>query len=149
MSVSLMDDVFNRLTYLDNGVPYNPLIHLFFFQTLAMGVAYVFFGGTETVMASVLFYESVKTIGGLSVSLWGVCALVLTLANTLAIYLRRGVELTAFAGFLLWLYAFIIYFAGAFYFQVIAGAIVNLIFWMWFYLRVRKYNRVTNAVVKN
>jgi hypothetical protein len=130
-----------NLVYRPDGSPINPLAHLFFYITFVFGAAYVFFGDTAPVQASILFIESKSQFNSSVLSIWGVAAIITTMLNTWLI----GSENTknshwgAMLGFLLWMYAFLVYALGGFWFQLLATAIPNLAFWAWYYFAIIRY----------
>jgi|SRR6478736_6865629 len=132
-------ELYYRATHRPDGTYINPLTHIFFYMTFVFGVAFTFFGYTDTVREAVLFSESQRQFGSWVLSAWGICAMLVTVLNTTMIVFRKGWYFVPVLGFALWLYAVMIYLMGDFYFQILVAAVPNLLFWGWWYIRVRRY----------
>lgn len=130
-----------RLTHNRDGEALNPLIHIFFFTTLIYGVSFTFFAWTDSVHESVLYQHTEQTFGRLPLPIWGVCAMLVVVLNTWAIYSRHRSWLgkSGMLGFGVWLFALFIYLQDGLWFQLLAGAVPNLAFWSWYYMRVKWY----------
>jgi hypothetical protein len=128
-----------RLTHNRDGERLNPLIHIFFYVMLVNGIFFTFFTGFDTVQESVLYQHTRDAFGTLPLPFWGTCAILVTVGNTWAILYRKVKTISwfALAGFAVWLFAFIIYLQDGLMFQLLAGAVPNLIFWTWYYFRVK------------
>src|SRR6478752_8675686 len=131
----MIKEFYYRATHKPDGSYFNPLAHIFFYNTFVFGVAFTFFGNTDTVRNAVLYTESAKQFGPWALSAWGVCAMIVTLWNTYTIVARKPSYGPALLGFALWMYAVLIYAMGDFYFQILVAAVPNLLFWGWWYIR--------------
>lgn len=127
-----------RIAYLPNGAKFNFLAHIFMYVTFAFGFAYTFFGETDSVGASILYKTTSQDFGSLSLSVWGICAMLFSIGN-LAVVVFRIFPLARWAamlGFALWLFAGLVYLQDEFWFQLAVGAVPNMIFWTWYYINV-------------
>lgn len=140
----------HRITYRPDGVRRNSLSYIFFFQTLAFGVAYTFFGHTDTVSNSILYVETQNAFGFIPLPIWGVCAMLVTVANIAGILTEKVsvVKSSALVGFMLWLFASIVYLLSDSYFQLAVGGFVQVYFWIWYYFRVGRFARNIAPVVQ-
>ena len=138
---SHMKNVVYRLTHNRDGDPLNPLIHIFFFITFVNGIAFTFFTGTHTVATTALFEQTVHMFGTMPLPIWGLLAIAAALINWLAIVTRhrRFLGYAGMLGWAVWLFTFFIYLFGGLWFQVFAATIPNMIFWVWYYFRVKWY----------
>lgn len=141
-----MNEFIHNLVYRIDGKRVHPLSHIFFFITFVFGFCFLFMGDTTTISSLILYTESAKDFGAWALSLWGVCAMLITVLNTLAIGLHsKFVTGTAMLGFGLWAYALVVYLAGGFWFHVLVVAVPNIWFWAWYYIQVtflkRKYEK--------
>ena len=142
--MELLKSIFYRATHKPDGTYINPLAHIFFYITFVFGMAFTFFGKTDTVREAVLYSESQRQFGEWSLSVWGVCAMLVSVWNTYIIIARKPNSFGAMLGFALWLYAVLIYLSGDFYFQILVAAVPNLIFWGWWYIRLSRYFRISS-----
>jgi hypothetical protein len=134
-----LKDFAYRLSHDRDSVRLNPLIHIFFYITLVNGIFFTFLTGIDSVQQSVLYVHTKQAFGTTPLPFWGVCAILVTVVNTWAIYTRRRrtIANSGLAGFAVWLFAFIIYAQDLLWFQMLAGAVPNLAFWTWYYFRVK------------
>lgn len=121
---------------------HNILMHPFFLITAAYGIALVFFPGTAPVQATVLYTLTTTHLPDVTVSIWGLAAVAITVVNIIGIFVRnrflgRGVAL---GGISLWIYAFFLYAFYGFFLQVFIVAIPNTLFWFWYYYTIGKYH---------
>jgi len=122
----------------------NPLMHIFFLISLvfgfAFGIAPEFFGADQTV----LFKETELNYWDGITSLWGLGLIVVTLSNTVVLLTRwRWLgSPTAWTGFFLWLYAMLVYLQEGFWLGLFGAALPNILFWAWYYGKVKMYHRV-------
>lgn len=132
-----MRKVIDRLTVV-NGHRISFLAHLFMFQTLVLGVAFAFFGGTSGAEASVLYTLTQVYLPNFATSLWGLAAVGITVLNTVAIYFRNYTlaRVASMGGFVIWLYAAVIYATGLFWLQMFVPAVVNMAFWGYLFIFV-------------
>ena len=141
--MELLKSLLYKATHKPDGEYINPLAHVFFYITFIFGAAFTFFGYTDTVRTAVLYAQSERQFGSWSLSAWGVCAMIVTVWNTYIIIARKPNSAGAMLGFMLWLYAVLIYLSGDFYFQILVAAVPNLIFWGWWYIRLRRFFRIS------
>ena len=131
-----------RMVYRNPGVYHNPLMHPFLLITAATGIAFVFFGHTEPVQASVLYQLTLAHLPDISASIWGVVAMLLFVTHLVAVQVRKpwlGAIVT-WTGFGLWLYATLLFALYGFWLQFFTGGIPNLFFWTWYLLFVKTYH---------
>lgn len=144
--MTLFEKVWFRFTKCDSGDYLNPLMHLFLLITLVFGIAFVFFGDTTSVQASVLYMNSAEWFGW---NQFGLSCLAAMVAHTASFMLRGKWNLyllpTAMAfGFFAWLYASIIYLDGGFFFQFAVACFPNLLFWVWYSFQFSRRARGKN-----
>lgn len=146
-----MKRFFRNLVYERPGKFHNPLMHPFLLITAVMGLSFVFFHGTGPVEASVLYQLTVGHLPDVAVSIWGVIALVLTLAHIVAIQVRKRWlgSIVTWTGTLLWLYATILYALFGFWLQVFTAGVPSLFFWIWYSIYVTDYHDVEDKLKDN
>lgn len=132
----------NNLIYVSEDKYINPLIHVFFYVTLAVGMAFVFFPDVTGAVDSRLYELTTVADGSHATSLWGIGALIVTAANFIAYAYRKPWlgPLVSMAGFMLWFYAFWIYASGGFLYGALVTSLPNMVFWAWQFVQVRKYH---------
>lgn len=130
-----------KVTHRPDGTYFNPLVHIFFYITFVFGFSFTFLNDTENIKNVILFAQSEKSIGYFVISVWGVAAMLITIANTYSVVNRKFSPAPALLGFMLWLYAGVIYGMTGFYFQLAVVGVPNLIFWGWYYVQIRAYGR--------
>lgn len=121
-------------------------LYLMMAYTLSMGVAFVFFGNTTSVQASVLYNLTTDIALVPAVSLWGVAAIAavgLTAFNLLARY-RPISSWGPILGYLVWVYAAVVYLTHGFWLQFIA-AFIWLCFWALHHVRLIGYRHAVDA----
>lgn len=133
----------DRLIYRAPGELHNPLMYPFLLITLAMGISFVFFSGTDPVQASVLYQLTIGHLPDASTSIWGVVAMSVAVVHLIAIQVRRAWlgSLVTMAGVLLWLYATLIFGIYGYWLQFFTAALPSLFFWVWYYFFVKEYHR--------
>jgi hypothetical protein len=107
-----------------------PLVFLFLLTSLSYAVGFTLFGGTEAVGKSSLF-KAMENVDTSIPHLWGAILLV-ALAFTLGgIYFRRSmvISLAAIAGFMLWLFATLIYALEHNWLTMISVSFTSMCFW--------------------
>lgn len=138
-----MKKYLKRLVWRTEDELLNPLSHVFFFVALVFGLAFAFFPVVSGASQTVLYVLTKFSVGSTVSSVWGVCLVLLTLANTSMLIFRprcMGGTVAA-AGFMLWGYAAIIYSYGHFWLGLLGLAVPNLVFWGWYYFMVKDYHR--------
>lgn len=130
-------------THVSDDTPQNPLMYLFFLETLAWGVAFTFFRESYTVTEAVLYTQTLATFGATAASVWGIAAIAVVVLSLVGIcYRKRWLgEMVTLGGFSVWSYATFLYVIDGFLLQFFAIALPNLLFWVWWFLRVKAYNR--------
>lgn len=145
--------LFNRSCRCDTGELLNPLMHVFIFVQLVFGSAFLFFGDTNTVQSSVLYQQTLSWGPG-TVNMWGLIGFLVPILHLFGVVIRGkfGIQLMRLAlagGFFIWLWAVVLYVQDDFWFQLLAGAVPNLSFWIWYawqwYIR---YKHPYDATVK-
>lgn len=110
-------------------------MHVFLFITFVFAIAFLFFGYTDTVQASVLYSQTISIDN--AINLWAIVGLVAVAANYIGLIIRNRfgmalMQVSWISGFYMWLWASVIYIQGAFFLQFFAAALPLLIFWMWY-----------------
>jgi hypothetical protein len=111
-------------------------MHLFIFMTFVFGFSFTFFSHTNTVQSSIL-YAQTQNFSGSALNTWGVIAMLAPICHIVGLLIRgkygiHFMQAAMYGGFYVWLWAFIVYVSGDFWFQVAAGAVPNLLFWVWY-----------------
>lgn len=136
--------VWQKLVELDSsGTKVNPLIYPFLLTTFAYGLGFTAFVGSSSVNASNL-YLALESLSVAFPLIWGACALTVVALAALVILRRRmhgfG-HLTGLLGAAVWIFALIGYIIAGGWLFVFAIAIPNLLFWVWFYIRLAFFKR--------
>lgn len=137
----MIKSIWYRLMHNREGWPLNPLIYIFFYLTAVNGIFFTFLTSLDTVQQSVLYQHTRDAFGTMPLPIWGVCAMLAVAINLTAI-LGRHRKLLGYGGMLgfgVWLFAGFIYVQDLLWFQALVGAVPNLIFWAWYYFRVKWY----------
>lgn len=135
----------NRFTKCDSGLYLNPLMHVFMFILLAFTVAFLFFGETDSVQASVLYQQTVM-IDDIAVNAWAAAGALAIFLHTAGMLFRgkwgiKMLKFAIFAGFYVWLWAAVVYLQDGYWFQFFANALPNIAFWTWYAWQYRRrYN---------
>jgi hypothetical protein len=143
----MLSKYWHRLVYRSEGNKVPFLIYPFLFMTAVPGIAYTFFGGSQTVQASILYGLTAVQLGTVGVSVWGIAcmaAVVIALVNILMRKKWAG-RTAPVLGFMVWTYALIVYLTNGFYYQLLVFALPQVVFWVWHYLRVEDYWRNFDA----
>lgn len=139
-----MKKYFHRLIYRTENKKHNFLMHPFLLMTASYGVALTFFQHTAPVQQSILYTLTVTSgvIPHNALSVWGIVALVVTVFNFVGIMVRNKALGTAVSmgGFMLWVYAFMVYAMYGYWLQVFFAAIPNLMFWGWYYITINRFH---------
>lgn len=130
------------MTKCNSGLTLNPLMHVFIFLTLAFSVAFLFFGDTTSVSASILYIETIGVTQS-ALNLWAIIGIATVTSHLTGLLIRGKIgdflmRITWFGGFYMWLWAAVIYIGAGFWFQLIVAAVPNLLFWTWYAWQWRK-----------
>lgn len=145
-----VEQCWDRLTKCDTGQRFNPLMHVFMFLLLAFSLGMLI--GDPSVMATELYSQTAE-IGLNAVNLWGAVGVITLIFHTAGMLIRGrwGPHLLRFAvfgGCYVWLWAAVIYIMGGFWFHLVANALPNIMFWVWYAWQWRKrYNNRDNPFV--
>ena len=121
-------------------------LYLMLAVTLANGIAFAFFGNSVSVRATALHTLTRTAFGTGFTVLWGAVAIgavVLTVFNLLARY-RPISSLGPYSGYLVWLYAALVYLTHGYFLQLIS-AVVWLCFWAMHHMRLVSYRQNVDA----
>lgn len=130
-----------RLVWRDNDVLINPLSHIFFLITLVMGLAFGAFPDFFHVETTVLFVQTLVSFPDLIANIWGWAMLAVSIANVILLMTRwRFGQCVAMAGFMGWLYAALVYILAGYWFGLLAVAIPNLLFWVYYFMSISEYH---------
>ena len=118
-------------------------MHLFLLVTTVFSVGFLL--GVDSVVLTVLYSETAM-VGATAVNVWGLVGLATMIFHTAGMLIRGRLGLAmlaaaAFGGFYVWLWAAVIYFSGGFFFQLLAAAVPNLLFWAWYAWQWRRRYR--------
>jgi len=143
-----MTDYVKRLVYIDDqkGIKINPLVWPFFIAITVYGLGFLFFTPFDWVSTSSLF-QSFDSLHHWLPQIWGFFAFLSGVAAfTMVLYRRTFLGGTAaMSGFLVWLFAALLYISNGYYLVAVTVAGVNLYFWVYYYFRLRWYVRQRNA----
>jgi hypothetical protein len=119
-------------------------VHLFLMVTLVAGIWFAFFGWTDIVQASLLWQATNVNLASGVMNVWGYAALAVTALNTYAIgwAKRRLHNAAAMGGFLLWLYAAVLYVTGGYFFHLTVVGIPNMLFWAYYYVATKERTNI-------
>lgn len=137
-----MSKYLNRLRFSSAWIQMQAMTYVMMSFTVVYGVGFIFFGWTPSVQDSLLFQATQVELGPKAISLWGVSCLVAVSLSLLSILFRKrwlGIP-GGFLGVLVWTYACLAYASLGLWFQLCLN-IQQLLFWGWYYQRVRKYYR--------
>lgn len=140
-----MTDYVKRLIYVDNRskIKINPLFYPFLLATFAYGLGFTAFPWWSGVNSSSLF-SAMSAIQFTLPHLWGIFALLAGIFAMILVLFRRGGwlgETAAMFGFLVWLFAGIVYALGGYWMVFLSVTGPNMYFWGWYYIRVKWYER--------
>jgi hypothetical protein len=132
-----------QFTHITDSEKQNPLMYLFFLETLAWGLAFVAASGTSAVEATVLYSQNVATFGVTIGTIWGVVAVLVVLGSLIGIYLRKSWlgQTVSLGGFAVWMYAGFLYMLGGYWLHLLAVALPNILFWIWWFFIIQSYHR--------
>lgn len=137
-----MTNYVKRLVYIDDAekIRINPLIWPFFWATYFYGVGFALLGNWSGVSKSSL-YQSFYELSPGAPLLWGIAAIAAAVSAMILILYRVQPfgSVAAMFGFMVWLFAGIVYAEGGFWLPLITVAIPNAWFWTFYYLRYRWY----------
>ena len=133
-----MDDKGNRKI--------NPLFYPFLFATFVYGFGFLFFGWWSGVESSSL-YQSFYGLHSILPAIWGVCATAAGLFAMALLLFRHGAygHVAAQFGWLVWLFAAIVYGIGGYWLPLFTVAVPNAYFWVYYYFKVKQYERDKEA----
>lgn len=141
----VMTDYVKRLVYIDNEqtTKINPLVWPFFIAITIYGLGFLFFTPFDWVASSSLF-QSFNGVHTWLPQVWGFFAFIAGLASTTMVLFRKSFlgATAAMSGFLVWLFALIMYTLNGYFLVAVTVAGVNLYFWVFYYFRLRWYLRM-------
>lgn len=114
-------------------------IHFFILPTLFYGVGFLFFPTKEPVVKSSLHITMVSLGDKWLPMVWG-GVLVLVFLGTLNTMLTKRfyiAHISAFIGFMAWLFATLMYLQSQNYMLMGAVTLPSMLFWLWLYLRIK------------
>lgn len=139
-----MNKYLSRLVYVDEKEQklINPLIYPFLMGTLIYGLGFAFLGDWSGVASSSLF-KAMYGINPIVPLVWGSGA---TLASGSAIVLllrRRGWwgGIASITGWMVWLFAAIVYGLEGYWMVILTVALVYGYFWVYYYLTIKDLQR--------
>lgn len=135
----------SRLAYVDykKTQRVNPLLYPFLFQTFVYGLGFSTFFWWGGVSSSSLF-QAMLAVHSFIPVVWGGFAVLATLLAVVLFLTRRAGwfgEVASILGFLVWLFAAIIYAMNGFWLVLLTVTGPALFFWTWYYMRVKDLQR--------
>lgn len=134
--------IWERLTKRPDGSPIGLPSHLFFFITFIFGLAFAlpasFSGAGVTEL-----YQFAAQAHILVPYIWGYWLVAASILNVVVL-LTRTKYLSSFPsmmGFTGWLFATIAYAATGFWLGLIVSSVPQMIFWAWYFFRVKMWHR--------
>lgn len=132
----------SRVSSSARGELFNPLIYPFLFSTLSYGIGFLFLAGSDAVGLSSL-HVAMYSIATWFPILWGAIA-ILTIVGGLTFLLFNippfG-KITGLIGFMLWLFAGVVYALTGGWLTLFSVAMPNMFFWIWQYLSLSLFRR--------
>lgn len=143
-----MTNYIKRFIYLDDEQNYkiNPLIWPFLFAIIVYGLGFALFPDFYFVNSSSLF-QSINGVHDWLPVAWGTGAALAGTSALTMVALRRSVfgATAAMLGFLVWLFAAILYLINGYILVLLTVACPNLYFWVFYYMRLKWYDRLRKA----
>ncbi len=139
-----MDYLWYNFTHFNKGSRVPPPVHFFFLITFLFGITFIFFSDPLGASQTVLYQETTIHIHEWATNLWGVAAVTTCFMMLLAFQIRsrRCAVWGTWLGFVVWLYAGVMYLIGGYLFGVLVAALPNLLFWGWLYFVAQEQYRV-------
>lgn len=131
-----------RLTRSARGELYNFLIYPFLLSTLAYGVGFAIFKGTDAVNKSSLF-DSMHSISPFLTDIWGWLAIAVIVVGVYVLVFDKPPvgRANCYVGFLLWFFAAVIYVLSGGWLTLFSVTVPNLMFWTWQYFSLSEFRR--------
>lgn len=139
-----MNKYVRRLVYINDKETkfINPLIYPFLLGTLIYGIGFAFLGDWSGVASSSLYQAMLSMHSSIPVA-WGIGA---SMASGFAIILllrRRGWwgGIASITGWMVWLFAAIVYAMEGYWLVFLTVALVYGYFWVYYYLSIKDFQR--------
>lgn len=140
-----MTNYVKRFIYLDASekVRINPLIWPFFFAIIVYGFGFALFPDFYFVNSSSLF-QSFDSVHHWLPRVWGAAGVIAGVSALAMVALRRTIlgGTAAMFGFLVWLFAAILYAMNGYLLVFLTVSGPNLFFWVYYYIRLKWYLRM-------
>lgn len=143
-----MTNYIKRFIYVDEEqrTKINPLIWPFFFAIIVYGMGFALFPDFYFVNSSSLF-QSLDGVHHWLPRVWGAAGVVAGASALAMVTLRKNFfgATAAMAGFLVWLFAAILYAMNGYLLVFLTVSGPNLYFWVFYYMRLKWYTRAKKA----
>ena len=141
-----MVNYWNRIRYVDDKhkQAVNPLVYPFLFATIIYGLGFIASPILGTAVSTSSLFTAMGALHNFLPPLWGICALLAGTLGTYCLLTRHTKYISATAsmlGVMVWLFATFIYIGNGFFLVTLTVATVNLYFWVWWYIRLKWYQR--------
>lgn len=140
-----MTNYVKRFIYLDASekARINPLVWPFFFAITIYGLGFALFPDFYFVNSSSLF-QSLAGVHDWLPQIWGAAAFISGASALAMVALRRTIlgGTAAMFGFLVWLFAAILYAMNGYLLVFLTVSGPNLFFWVYYYIRLKWYLRM-------
>jgi len=136
-----MKKFWTRLVYESEGKPFSPFVWVYTFKTLAVGLLFTFFSGTNDIQELTLFHLTNQYLPNFIANAWGVLMIVVVALHVVALQTRNYAvgKWVGILGASAWMYAFAIYALKGMVFSVIVIPIGPFVYYVWFMKLVKNY----------
>jgi hypothetical protein len=146
----MVKQAWHNLRYVHGSKEVTPLLYIFVYISFMIGVAFTYItvsGGEHAITMYTVMLDSAHAGGTI---MWGVLMTLAALGILASLITRHRLvaEATAFLGFGLWFYLGWVYGVEGYADGIFIAVIPNVLFWVWFSLRIEWYRRVV-VPVKN
>ena len=137
-----MKKYLSRMLSSERNEKFNPLIWPFLLATLAYGIGFTVFNGTEAISKSSL-YQAMENVYPGSSFVWGsLCVLTIVVGLTFLLFnIPPAGKVSGLVGFMLWIFATICWAFNDGIILVFSIGIPNTWFWFWQYLSLSLFRR--------
>lgn len=139
-----MTSYWKRFVYVSKGSQQrvNPLIYPFLAATLLYGLGFFLLGDWTGVSTSSLF-TAMSALHNFLPAVWGAMAALAGILGVATIVARKALlgEVPSLLGFSVWAFAAFVYILNSFWLVLLTVALPNLYFWVWWFFRIKWYDR--------
>lgn len=142
-----MKKYIRRLYMKTDTAPFNPFLHVFVIKTLVIGMLFTFYASNQKIESLTLFQLTNDYLPNQAGNFWGLALILVVIGHVLEMEFRgKGFgRYTAMLGFMLWLYAAVVYLLNGNWFGIIAITATSIFFYAWYYGSSINYQRDLKA----